>query len=250
MHRRRTDDFGGTAWMEPLEILTRSLDREARLTMAGRRRARSDLVAHLVGRTVEPDDGPAVRRPRVIITGSHPEAVATVEAALGSPPGRGTALLESSFVSPTFELRWHVPAFAEWLLDADLDAQFADIAARSSRRTDAAAVEVIGIVGLQGHIGRLAAALAGAIVVVVDTDPDLATAEMTRRCVLARSRDSKAVDGVRVERYWRWRIGLGEERRRAETPLPGSITLEHDAVLDDPATAAATVLAAAGPGQA
>jgi hypothetical protein len=65
MHEAKSDDFGGMSWSEPLEVLTRSLDREASLTMSGRRAARTFLTELLV-------HAARLRRPTTTVTSAPP----------------------------------------------------------------------------------------------------------------------------------------------------------------------------------
>ena len=102
------------AWSEPLEVLTRSLDREARLTADARRRIRDELVTLLSARAV-PEGAAATRT--VFVTGLPGSAADVLAAALGH--AEPDAFL-TGFVSLSFDLRWHVPTYAEWLAEADL----------------------------------------------------------------------------------------------------------------------------------
>lgn len=242
MHRAGTDDFGGTAWTEPLEVLTRSLDREALLSLPGRRRARLDLVGRLVARTLAPAEPGG--RPVALVTAPDSDCLEAIERALGSRVGRGAALLESSFTSQTFEVRWHLPSYAEWLAEADLAPVYRDAAERSARLADDAPVEVVGAVEFGERRAELETAFPGALFVEVTRDLDEAVATTTTDSAATRRSSSSDVDVGKVERYWRWRLGLRAERLAAGRPA--DVTVAYDELLTSPALVASRVFDAAG----
>ena len=245
MHRTGSDDFDGTEWIPALEVLTRSLDREAGLSLPGRRRVRGELVDLLVARRIVPDAVRGARRPVVLITGPEPAGIAALDVALGAPAGRGERLLRSAFASMSFETEWHVPAYAEWLAELDSGAWCADLARRSGFVDDPAPVEVVGAVQLGEHLDAARRAFPGALVVEIERPLDDAVVATTALSVEQRAAVSREVDAAKVERYWRWRLGLRAERRAAGG-VTADLTLTHDDLVADPAATARLVLSAAG----
>jgi len=225
MHRAGRDDFDGTAWSEPLEVLTRSLDREARLHHAGRRRARDELIALLASRdqprppTVAgagANGTAAPARPVVIIAGlegSGASELAELVAGPGGDSALGATLDESEFVSLSFEQRWHLPRYAEWLAATDPDALWA----RIRRRVDALAATPGPPIVLSGaqhleHLDAIARAFPDATLVQVHRDTAECVAITVEASIAARRNYSDQVDPLKVARYWAWRIGVLLER--------------------------------------
>ena len=239
MHEAKSDDFGGMSWSEPLEVLTRSLDREASLTMSGRRAARDRLVARLLDRRpirdVTSDGTGAV--PTVVVTGPDPDSVRSGEQALGGSGIDGITLLESTFTSMSFEVDAHIPSYAEWLTEADLHAPYADVARRCTHR-------VLGAMDFAERTAEIDRALPGALLVEIDRPLEDAVEAITHHSVLGRRPDSRTVDPAKVERYWRWRLGLRQERRAGARPA--DLTVGYDELVAAPAAFAAAVASAVG----
>lgn len=243
MHRTGSDDFDATSWTEPLEVLTRSLDREARLTIGGRRRARAQLISLLVARRPAiPTKTIAQMECGVAISGPDPEGIAILATALGAASTAVTRPFEMAFTSLAFEVRWHLPSYAEWLTGSDLSDSYLDVA----RRLAATAGEdrpVIGGIELIEHQAALRAAFPRFTLVEIERDPEASASALTAATVAARRRASNDVDAVKVERYWRWRLGLRAERRAA-TGFKPTITVRHSDLLADPRAAARLIIEA------
>ncbi|MFN8051632.1 MAG: sulfotransferase [Acidimicrobiales bacterium] len=213
IHRTRSEDFGGLAWSEPLDVLTRSLDREARLTRAGRLRVRRDLVAQLAARAAPAGDEPPADR--------GPEHAPVFVVGLPATEGLGDALRAGTtpnavdpfaFVSLRHEERWHVPGYAEWLSEADLTPSY-----ESARRSLAGEERphrprrvVEGAVHLE-HVDLIARVLPSATVVHVRTDVAASVRATAERSLVLRRRDSDEADADKVHRYWEWRVGVMAE---------------------------------------
>lgn len=211
LHRSGTGDIPGADWIEPLEVLTRSLDREARLHRAGRRAIRRDLVDLLVGRANR-----APEPPRRLVVATSPDDVAALARALGDDPAVAPVALEPAFASMTFELRWHVPGFAEWL--------------------DAAGT--VGSTGFVGAAHPLDDRDPPAPIVRITRPSDEAAAEVAAASVEARRRYSDDVVPEKVERYWSWRLGLAAERAAAR---PAALEIDRRLLHTDPGAVAESV---------
>lgn len=217
MRRSGRADFGGEDWSLPLEELCRSLDREARLTPAGRRAARDELVDVLVSRVAPPTDGVAggagargTGAP-VVVTGLPGSGADDVARALGR---HRPDAVEAAFVSLDHEIRYHVPAYAEWLDTADLRPAYAAARRRLDEATGRIGHDVIAGAVHLAHPDLVREELRPALVVVVDRDPDDCVIDVVAASTEARRRTSTEVDPGRVLRYWRWRVeSLAEHRR-------------------------------------
>lgn len=244
--KRTSADLGIAAVAEPLEVLCRSLEREADLRAPQRRAARRRLVAALVRRAellASPpgDSGPAA--PLVISAAPGSVAAAAlcrrlVESAVASPPGppADTDMLEPLLASPTFELDWHVPAYGEWLMDADLTDAYATLG-RIARGTAPGAVRPLLSSWIHAeHTSSLLAALPGAVIVRVESDPESELNEAVRHAVEARRRNDGQLDPATAARYWSWRL---ETRRLSDTT--SHLTVESAAIDADPDAAVADV---------
>ena len=264
-----SSDFGSEAWSEPLEVLTRSMIAEAALTRDGRKAAREFIVKLLAGRAEMPaelpEDASASLDPMVVVlgidgSGAHhlARAIRAARSLLddGDPPvprRLETRLFLQEFTSFEFERRWHVPAFSEWLAEADLDASYASAAARVLAARNAHAHR--GPVVLQGehhleHLDLLERHLPGALIVHVHREPMDCLAEAHDRLITARQSASDTVDPAKVSAYWTWRSGLlldryvdGRERWATNPTAPRIIDLDHEAIATDYTAAAAAVLA-------
>lgn len=232
-------------WSEALEALTRSIDGEARLHRAGRRRARAELVDLAVSRSRSHPDT-AVRHDAVWVIGlpgtGADELASAVAGRLGTTP---VDPLRREFCSISFEVQWHAPSYGEWLATADLTAAYHDAATAGRDER---------VLTGWGHLERLAEVAAtatpGTRIAVVDPgvgdDPAGAVAAASAR---ARRRDSADVDDAKVDRYWRWRIGeLAERLERALGELPADRVRRWSAgalrrdLADDPDRVVATLL--------
>lgn len=245
MHRSGADEFDGTGWTEALEVLTRSLDREANLHTVGRRRVRDELI-DLVARRAAPVPPEDQRSPGILVTGLDPDDVAVVvDAWAGGPAaGRNRSCLRSTFASLDFETSWHLPTYAEWLAETDPTAALLDLARRSRTADGDADREVVGATQFMEHLPALRRAFPGALLVEVHRDPDAAAAVAALRAIEARRRDSDAVDEVKVERYWRWRTGMLADRRAAQGVGDGPVLDVDHGELTDPGAIARRIRAA------
>lgn len=173
MRRTGSADLGDLEFSERLEVLCRSLQSEAGLTLAGRRAARAWCVDALA-RRIERDRGttttsvatgtggppggrPTPGPPGIFVTGLAADLNAAVAAALTDgvgtdrepgaggerdaaavSDGRPTAVddewwLRRDIASMDVEHHWHVPAFAEVFDDADLAPAYRHLLAEPSR---------------------------------------------------------------------------------------------------------------------
>lgn len=248
MHRTGGDDFDGTAWIEPLEVLTRSLDREAGLSRTARRAARAQLVDRLSQRAptvARPpiDTSPPVRAsgPTVVVVGLDPMLVGALESALGAEAGRGLRLLDGAFSSQRDEWQWHVPSFSEWLAEADFVPICHDVARRSRATSPATSVDVVAAGQLVEQLPAVRIAWPDAVIVEIHTDPGSAARVVTDLSIERRRSNGIDVDEAKVGRYWRWRLDLSAERRAAWVPIGPTLDVDGAEVAADAAAVAARV---------
>ncbi|MEZ5321078.1 MAG: hypothetical protein R2698_03155 [Microthrixaceae bacterium] len=227
MRRSNSSEFGPMSWTEPLEVLTRSLVREAALTRGGRRVVRDRLVTLLQDRTDDapsPEDGdsggdePGVDL--VVITAPTWLGLQRAASERKGRAGGGQTLILTDdttmgpeFCSLCFE-RWaHVPTYAEWLDEADLGANLRAarrrIAVRATRR--GVAEVVVASVVLHDRLLEVADAWPSARFETTgpadaEVRPEHLDAEVAE-VIAERRRHSARVDPDKVGRYWRWRVG-------------------------------------------
>lgn len=232
LHRVSGDALGDMVWATPLEVLTRSLDTEARLTVGGRRRTRRQLVDVLAARASHPRVPPVATE--IVVTGLEDEAVEALTRALGGGTD-ARSRFEASFVSRRFEEQWHVPSYAEWRSGEQLDSLIRSIVGESA---------VIGGVDFAEHVPAVRAAAPRAVVVVVESDVDSLTDVLSKRSASARRRDSSEVDDEKVGRYWGWRLGSIAARLADSAP---DVVVQAGDVLAGPASVAKVVAMATSP---
>ena len=261
MKRSNLVDLDVASIAERLEILTRSLDREADLTTRGRVEARHDLVELLVGRAELLDT--ITRRPQLTTTPFDPPIVLTGLPAAGvdlltdllttdpgirvpAPVDLGTLDLASW----DFEVRWNVPAYAEWFDRADLTDSYRLARAQLGRRQhdDPSGTWLLASPQHLERTDELAAVFPGAVVVRLHRDPVVAVAELARDVTRRRRSSTTTVHPVTIGRYWSWRFErMADRAEAAGTPHELTILdLHHGDLVRDPIGTVDRVLAAAG----
>lgn len=226
LHRVGEIDPG--PWSEALEVLTRSLDTQAALHRAGRKRARNDLVDLAAARGSTVDTPPPVLSGVVWVLGlpgtGAGDLAEHLGARLGTPP---VDPMLREFASISFEARWHAPAYGEWLATADLRAAYREAASRVAR---SGAPTVFTGWGHLERLDELAEATPGSRIVVVEPDDHEPAAVLGESSARLRRRDSADVDDHKVARYWAWRVGtLLERHEQAATALPADRVLRLSA---------------------
>lgn len=202
MQRAGRSDLPAADLVEPLAILTAALEEQAELTLDGRRSARDELIDALVRRAAadDPPSSPAV--PELVVVGVPYGAAGGLLRALGATAERSAPLAAEDdaaawrhhLADPSWELRWHVPDFAEWL---------------DERRALLPAPPVAGRV-----TGGLAWCWVGVertstrLVVVADDQDARAQAagRLVQETVAERARHSHRHRPEVTERYVRWRL--------------------------------------------
>ena len=205
----RTQELGDMGYAEPLDALSRSLDDEARLTPAGRRAAKAHVIDLLAARA-SVDTSTGTGPPPIVVCGLPGSGAGDVAKRLGDHPGLTRPprpLDEVDLRSMTFEYRWHVPAYAEWLTGSDPTGHLAWV------RSATAVGEARSVVGSWLDAERLPAVRAAwpdcTIIVVRSGDrsaSELATS-VAAGCVAARAASGSRAEADVIERYWRWRVG-------------------------------------------
>jgi len=219
----RTTELGDMGYAEPLDVLCRSLDTEARLTAAGRRTAKRQLIDLLATRARTPTSAEIGPAPIVVcgLPGTSTDALREqlgVAPGLGRPPG---PLHEIDLRSMSFEVRWHVPAYAEWLTGNDPTPHLRwDRAVLAHSNPSGRSV-----VGSWVDVERLAAIRSTwpdcSIVIVRPDDWSLTESAdiIARSCIDQRRAAGSRTEADVIERYWRWRIGVMAERLDATIDL-------------------------------
>ena len=246
---------------ERLEILTRSLDREASLTIQGRRDAHRDLVDLLVERARLLDA--ILHQPRLTTTPFDPPIVLAGLPAAGldllgdllaadrglrtpTPPDLGSLDLASW----EFELRWNVPAYAEWIDRADLTNSYRLARAQLSRSQSSEPAERWVLASPQ-HVERtaeIASVFPGATVVRLHRDPVVVVTELARDVAERRGSASAVVNPSTIGRYWSWRFGRMAQRA-LDAGSPTELTfvdVQHADLVGDPIGTVDRVLSRAG----
>lgn len=236
---------------EPLELLTRSLDRQAQLHRAGRLAARRDLEALLVRRALTVGSTPPAATPHPIVVAGLPGSRASLlRALLGLHPEVAAATDEdermgAGLASICFELRWHVPAYAEWFDGTRLDDAYRLL------RDSLDATDRRWLLGSPQHLERLpelASAFGGVVVVRVLGDESTVIASTTELAMRLRHASSGCVSSETVQRYVAWRVRRLVDRAMT-SPVPGGVEVvdvgTHD-LLTDPAGTLRQVAEAAG----
>lgn len=250
MHRTGDDQFGADDWSEPLEVLCRSLELEARLHHRGRRAVRTELTDLLVERASEPE---AAQHSTVAVATLDEAAASNLVTELCRVPEVRTRRLAPTLTSMDFERRWHIPGYAEWLAEADLIEPLArlrayEAAGGGSDHSSGSVIEVVTSPMFIERIETLRDAMPTAVIVQIHTDVPTALGEMTARSVEERKRYSDDVDPDRVERYWTWRVELMMDRNaagRAASTIE-VIDLDRRDITDSPQACAERVLSALG----
>ena len=238
MQRSGRSDIPPADLGEPLAVLTRALDRQADLTLDGRRAAREALVAALVARAeIDAADAPPTV-PDLVVVGLPHGAAGALSKALGvhteaAPPlgpGDDAAAWRYHLADPSWELRWHVPDFAEWL---------------DERRGALAPPPTLHrCTGGLAWCWSLPRSPSTRLVVVRDRG-ELATEAvrgLTQATLAERSRHSHRQRPQVVERYVRWRMAAVSDLLEAAA-AQADLVLDGSSVSDDPARAAAAVSA-------
>lgn len=251
--QRSAADLRIAAVSEPLEVLCRSLEREAELPAPARRAARRRLIDALVRRaTLETTAEGATAAPVVdpLVIAGAPGSLAAMRlrddltrrglVSVAGPPS-DPDLLEAALSSPSFELDWHVPAYAEWLLGADLTETYRAWS-RWAAGTRPGARPLLGSHLHLEHATELSAAMPDATFIRVIADDDVELDEAIRHAVAARRASVGDVDGSTIERYWRWRL---DEWRTIATGAAADLVVEAREVRDDLAAVVANVSAVA-----
>lgn len=219
----RATELGDMGYAEPLEVLCRSLDTEARLTAAGRRMAKRQLTDLLATRARTPTSVEVGPAPIVVCglpgtsTGAWRDRLAA-EPGLARPSGR---LDEIDLRSMGFEVRWHVPAYAEWLAGNDPGPHLRWARAVLAHSGPSAR----SVMGSWVDVERLAPIRSiwpdCSIVVVRPNDWSVAESAdaVTRSCIDQRLASGSRAEVDVIERYWRWRIGAMAERLEASIDL-------------------------------
>ncbi len=248
-------DFGPMDFAEPLEILCRSLERDAHVHPVGRVRARRRLVDALVARARQEQlleersaivDAP-VATPIVIIGLPHAGGSLLRDRLADEPGSRAPPtdhdLLAPSLASMEFEVDWHVPAFAEWYDSADLTHAYQRL------RTTLQVLDGEGpsdpsdrwvIEGWQHveQLGAIANAFPDAVIVQVHRDPDAVLAEWVDTVARRRRESSDRVAPEQLAKYWEWRLDVMLARAthyRAEHPELDVYDVAWDELRDDAA---------------
>jgi len=252
MKRTQTDIEIGTV-SEPLELLCRSLDRQADLAALPRRAARRRIVDALVRRAelLAGAPPPPAAEPLVVVGApGSPRAARLRSALLEANPGlmrpgppTDPDSLEPLIAAPRFELDWHVPAYAEWLLTADLRPTYRDLRRVSSRITG---TETRALLGESMHLEQLAALKAvmpGVAVVRVVDDPAHEDRSAIEAAIAARESSTGHVEASAISRYWTWRM---QEWRSRTSDADADLIVPAKRIDSDIAAAVAEVSAAAG----
>lgn len=261
------EDFDGMDFVEPLEILCRSLDREARLHPRGRLATRRRLVALL---TMRARVAQALRdRPTltssplvapIVITGLPHSGVAQLHRLLSASDGlrvlhtgEESALLEASFASLDLDVDWHIPAFSEWYDSADLTGAYQRLAS-TLRAIDRDRPPRRWLLHAWQHLEQLDALLAAfpdATIVTVHRNLDDGVEAWIAEVCERRARCSDDVEPAKVDRYWRWRLESlarrGAAQRAVAAPATGAprfVDVTDASLRADPAGTATRVLAA------
>lgn len=250
--RTQTDIEIGTV-SEPLELLCRSLDRQADLPALPRRAARRRIVDALVRRAclLAGAPPPPAAEPLVVVGAPGSPRAARLRGALLEATPSLTRLgpptdpdsLEPLIAAPLFELDWHVPAYAEWLLTADLRPTYRDLLRVSSR---IAGTETRALLGESMHLEQLSALRAempGAMVVRVVDDPDVEDRSAVAAAIAARESATGRADATAISRYWTWRM---KEWRARSSDVEVELTIPAKRIEHDIVGAVADVSAAAG----
>lgn len=237
MRRSGRNDLPPPDLVAPLAVLTGALEEQAELTLPGRKAARDELVDALV-RRAEADAEPSTARTDLAVVGVPYGAAGPLLAALGAawepsaPLDRGDDAVtwRHRLADPAWELRWHVPDYAEWL---------------DERRGDLPPPPSTGRVagGMAWCWARFDAP--GPRLVVVDDGPEErrdAADRLVQETVAERARHSHRLRNEVTERYVRWRLErvtalLEELRERADLVVDGA------EVRSDPSRVAAAVSA-------
>ncbi len=236
MKRSGASDIPAPGCGEPLTVLTRALDERAQLTMAGRRTARRIIVDALADRARLDAAAPVGAEPRLVVVGLPYGAAGLLRRALGSTSETPSPLdggddahdWRLAMADPSWEFRWHVPEFAEWL-----DEHRAEVTAPSSAAAS------------HGGLAWLGRSLdpADQLVVVRDAPPaaDAAAAALSQATVTERALHSTRHLPEPTDRYVRWRMSVFGDRVEAAA-TGATLVLDGTEVAADPAAAARRVL--------
>lgn len=242
-------DIGPIA--EPLELLTRSLDRQAQLHRAGRLAARRDLQALLVRRARTIGATPPEATPHPIVVAGLPGSRASLLRALlelhpeVSRVADENERMGAGLASICFELRWHVPAYAEWFDGARLDDAYRLL------RNSLDATDRRWLLGSPQHLERmseLASTFGELVVVQVGCDETSVIDATTELALRLRHASSRRVNHETVHRYVAWRVRRLLDRATTD-PLPGGIevlALRNRDLLADPSGTLRRVVETAG----
>lgn len=247
-------DIGRVA--EPLELLTRSLDRQAALHRVGRTEARRALVGMLVRRAqVIASASPSPVLGPIVIAGLPGSAASFLRSLVALHPEVAAVpdeddRLGAGLANICFELRWHVPAYAEWFDGARLDDAYRLL--RDSLATEAsAAPPVRWLLGSAQHLDRrseLAAAFPDPVIVYVEGGEDAVTDTTVELALRLRRAASDQVDPEKVHRYVAWRIGRLRDRAASRPGSDGITVVATEELLGNPAGCVRRVAEAAGLG--
>lgn len=246
MRRTGRDEFGQDDWSEPLEVLTRSIELEARLHHRGRRAVRAELTDLMVNRARESRASTADEVPTIIIATLDEAGASSLEAELGRTTDIHARALAPTLTSIEFERKWHVPGYAEWLAEADLTGPFNRLAAGDDGTTNL----VTSALFLE-RIETVRDAMPLAVIVQVHHSPaalERAIRGLIARSVADRGRYSEDVQPDKVDRYWRWRVDLMMERNVASRAV-STITvvdLDQDEIEASPRACSERILSALG----
>ncbi len=253
-------DIGSIA--EPLEILTRSLDRQANLHGPGRLGARRQLIASLVRRGLlasrqssEPPIGAGDHGPAIVIAGLPGAGSVALRRwltldAIWHPVEDETELFAAALATMDYEVQWHVPAFAEWFDAADLSEPYRFVSGVLSRRRPVP-LGTRWVLCSPQHLERLdelSVGFPGATVVRLHEDHDRALARATALVVGRRRQASRAVDPEAIRRYCAWRIdrALARSQRWADRSDLSVLDVSRDELRADPGSVVERIYAAAG----
>jgi hypothetical protein len=255
-------DLGMEAISDQFEVLCGALRDEAQLhaggIVAARRRvvdllARRGRTVHLLDRHPE-IDALAMAAPIVITGLPHSGAETLRDLLVDRPdldrPGDEPSLMGVHMSSIEFELDWHVPAYAEWYDEADLQPGYGWLRRllQVQRWQDTGSPARRWVLTSMQHLEQLPALLAtfpDALVVQTHRDLDAVVTDMVGSVSERRRRSSAEVNPTQIGRYWSWRAGRMLERnqhqRRALDPAR-VVDVAHDDLVDDPANVVAALV--------